>query len=67
MFQQGRLLTYNIPPTTGMRIFSLNVPDEYIDEGRSELNILIPVVGGNTSVNVPVETKETEAIMLLFN
>ena len=50
-----------------MRIFSLNVPDEYIDEGRLELNILIPVVGGNTSVNVPVETKETEAIMLLFN
>ena len=46
-------------------IFSLNVPDEYIDEGRLELNILIPVVGGNTSVNVPVETKETEAIMLL--
>ena len=49
-----------------MRIFSLNVPDEYIDEGRLELNILIPVVGGNTSVNVPVETKETEAIMLLL-
>ena len=24
------------------------------------------MVGGNTSVNVPVETKETEAIMLLF-
>ena len=49
-----------------MRVFSLNVPDEYIDEGRLELNILIPVVGGNTSVNVPVETKETEAIMLLL-
>ena len=26
----------------------------------------VPVVGGNTSVNVPVETKETEAIMLLL-
>ena len=25
------------------------------------------MVGGNTSVNVPVETKETEAIMLLSN
>ena len=46
-------------------IFSLNVPHECIDEGRLELNILIPVVGGNTSVNVPVETKENEAIMLL--
>ena len=26
----------------------------------------MPVVGGNTSVNVPVETKETKAIMLLL-
>ena len=45
--------------------FSLNVPNEYIDEGYLELIFSTAIIEGNTSVNVLVIVKDPKVAMLL--
>ena len=47
--------------------FSLNVPNEYIDEGCLEVIIPINTIEGNTSVKVPVITKDPNAACYYYS